>query len=532
MLVRSCWRRAIAKVAPVSATFTRDISQTDSAAQTSTSYTGVVAAATVVAVFATHPRQSALEEEVVEKHGPPADALPADASLAWRRRYFFKYERRLREGSTPQRIYSYFANNHNGVHALPKSHVDDYVMNASDVMRSLYSVYPHGVGGSPIVRNGWFRGEDLVRGQLSVNDAFVKEDARMEAVVQKLRNEQRRAGGKGRAKKSDILQALSDADGEAGVSYIEWILVDTLLGYEVGDMEKSFLLLFRSLDLDGSGQIDAGELEVVLRMLLETRDGLSDGGDFASGFGHGGERELAHLGETSAKMLGLMNGGNASGAVDFDRFVDFCKALRVNVEQLHFAYYTEGEETVVSAANLLTSVVAHCADLTVVDRYLDRIDAARSAGSRTGMDAQFSFETFRAIHDLVEGEFRDLLAVCSLWCRFYRPGGDGEGRDKAAAAGRMNRDGFRLAVARLKGASWIESHGDALDALFWLFARNSDRAGEPGELHLADLNAALGKASGRRSRHGLENFITGNVDGFGSETKLQCVLRCFNLTTN
>ena len=212
MLVRSCWRRAIAKVAPVSATFTRDISQTDSAAQTSTSYTGVVAAATVAAVFATHPRQSALEEEVVEKHGPPADALPADASLAWRRRYFFKYERRLREGSTPQRIYSYFANNHNGVHALPKSHVDDYVMNASDVMRSLYSVYPHGVGGSPIVRNGWFRGEDLVRGQLSVNDAFVKEDARMEAVVQKLRNEQRRAGGKGRAKKSDILQALADAD--------------------------------------------------------------------------------------------------------------------------------------------------------------------------------------------------------------------------------------------------------------------------------------------------------------------------------
>ena len=78
------------------------------------------------------------------------------------------------------------------------------------------------------------------------------------------------------------------------MSYIEWILVDTLLGYEVGDMEKSFLLLFRSLDLDGSGQIDAGELEVVLRMLLETRDGLSDGGDFASGFGHGGER--AHVG--------------------------------------------------------------------------------------------------------------------------------------------------------------------------------------------------------------------------------------------
>ena len=43
-----------------------------------------------------------------------------------------------------------------------------------------------------------------------------------------------------------VRAASSDADGEAGVSYIEWILVDTLLGYEVGDMEKSFLLLFRS----------------------------------------------------------------------------------------------------------------------------------------------------------------------------------------------------------------------------------------------------------------------------------------------
>ena len=173
---------------------------------------GAVAAA-VVATLVGNPRLSSLDV--------------SDGSLSWRRRYFFKYERRLREGSSRAKVFRYFANHHNGVHTSShpsSSHVDDYVMNACDVMRSLCGVYPHGVGGGSMVRSGGLRGEDLVRGAISTRDDFAKEDARIEGTVQKLEL----AGG-GARRGANALQALSDADGEQGMSFLEWLLVDILL---------------------------------------------------------------------------------------------------------------------------------------------------------------------------------------------------------------------------------------------------------------------------------------------------------------
>ena len=541
MLVRSYTRRALGSLARPFST-TTDTNTNPSGRAWSTTSTGVFAsftAAVAATVFLANPSRSYLEQqqppEPPQPPQPPQQQhsqqlldhhhLPADASLAWRRRYFFKYERRLREGSSRQKVFQYFANHHNGVHTssahpTSPSFVDDYVMNACDVMRSLIAIYPHGVGGSSIVRSGGLRGEDLVRGRLSVDDAFAKEDERIDAVVQKILKGRKR-GTANRVGDATVLQALAEADGEAGISFLEWTLVDTLLSYEEADLG----LLFRSFDLDGSGSIDAGELGVVLRTVLETADGV-DGMDGI---------DVEHLGETAVKMLEVMNrqAGRTTqrqpqrkDTVDLDSFVAFCQELRVGVRQLHFGFYCERDEEVISAANLLTSIVSHCADIRLVDRYLDRIDTDTTCG---GLGATISFETFQAMHDLVEDGFRDLLAACSLWCRFHAHDRDHRGVHGGQASV-MTRDGFRMAVARLKGVDFTEAHGKALDALFWLFARDDSKSeGQAGELHLSDLNAALGGSVGRRGRHGLGAVVA--AEGFG-ETKLQCVLQCFNFTAS
>ena len=453
----------------------------------------------VVAALVGNPRVSAALDDT---DGP-------SGSLTWRRRYFFKYERRLREGSSRAKVFRYFANHHNGVHTSVElghpssSYVDDYVMNACDVMRSLCGVYPHGVGGGSMVRSGGLRGEDLVRGVLSTRDDFAREDARIEGTVRKLEL----AGGRNRRGSwTNALQALSDADGEQGVSYLEWLLVDILLSYEEADLG----LLFRSLDLDESGTLDAGELEVVLRTVLESSD---------EGFSG---MEVASIGGTVAKMLEIMEERGSKrrvaegGSVDLDLFVAFFRELRVDIQRLHFAFYCEGGETRVSAANLLTSIVANSADLQVVDRLLDRIQDAEGLER----DALFSFETFQAMHDLVGDGLRDLLAASSLYCRFHA--------SREGSSGFVTRQGFRSSLAIMKGAKWLAAHEDAVDALFWLFAR---KTGDNREgLYLRELHAALASAHGRHGRHGLEAVVAEGVGGeFGQGSKLRCVLDCMGV---
>jgi hypothetical protein len=449
-------------------------------------------AVAVVATLVGNPRQSALDT--------------SDGSLAWRRRYFFKYEHRLRAGSSRAKVFRYFANHHNGVHTSghPSScYVDDYVMNACDVMRSLCGVYPHGVGGGSVVRSGGLRGEDLVRGALSTRDDFAKEDARIEGTVRKLELDGgRELGGTG----INALQALSDADGEQGMSFLEWLLVDILLSYEEADLG----LLFRSLDLDESGTLDARELEVVLRTVLESSDDEYSGTNMTS------------IGGTVAKMLEIMEARGSKkivterGSVDLEAFVAFFRELRVDIQRLHFAFYCEGGQTRISATNLLTSIVAHSADLQVVDRLLDRIQGAEGLAC----DALFSFETFQAMHDLVGDELRDLLAASSLYCRFHA--------SREGNSGCVTRQGFRSSLAIMKGAKWLAAHKDAVDALFWLFARETGEDG--GRLYLSELHAALASAHSRHSRHGLEAVVAEGVGGeFGQGSKLRCVLDCMGV---
>jgi hypothetical protein len=172
----------------------------------------------------------------------------------------------------------------------------------------------------------------------------------------------------------------------------------------------------------------------------------------------------------------------------------------------------------VSAANLLTSIVAHSASLQVVDRLLDRIQAAEGLER----DALFSFETFQAMHDLVGDGLRDLLAASSLYCRFHA--------SHEGSSGFVTRQGFRSSLTIMKGAKWLAAHEDAVDALFWLFARETGDGREG--LRLSELHAALASAHSRHAhgRHGLEAVVAEGVGGeFGQRSKFRCMLDCMGV---
>lgn len=80
----------------------------------------------------------------------------------------------------------------------------------------------------------------------------------------------------------------------------------------------------------------------------------------------------------------------------------------------------------------------------------------------------------------------------------------------------------------MKGAKWLAAHKDAVDALFWLFARETGEDG--GRLYLSELHAALASAHSRHSRHGLEAVVAEGVGGeFGQGSKLRCVLDCMGV---
>ena len=464
----------------------------------------------------------------------------------WRRRSFFKYERRLREKSSGRKVYEYFANQEVG------GGDGRCVMSVGDVMRSLCCVYPNGWMG----RSGGLRGEEVVRGRGRVEARFAREDARMLGVEveEEVGGE---IGGRFRGTLAppksqslpeprrrrtttttttticdhpsmSVLRALSEADGEVGVSFVEWSLVDALVGCGAAST-RDLELMFGVIDVDGSGRIDEEELEAVVRGLVRL-DGVGGGagwdGGNAGNAGNGGLRE------TVMKLMGVMRGmmrrgetvEATDGGVTVEAFAAFVQALREAIELLHYAHYcTEGVRGV-SVGRLLVSIVAAHADIRVVDGLLDRIEAG--VVQPAGGGSLCTFETFRAMHALVGGqEFRDLLAACSLYGRFHMGGG-----------GYLTRQGFRSSIAVLKGDEWLKRHGEAVEALFWLFERGADtydseNDGNHRVLFLSDLHAAFGGARRRGGRQGgVEAAVAGDVGKAygGHGGKLQCVLRCFN----
>jgi hypothetical protein len=106
-----------------------------------------------VSAHAVFERRAACTQQPAHAHAHAAPSRPPQAwamlSLDQRRRQFFKYEKRVRELSPPEKVFEYFAS---GGDAR-----GGFVMSAGDIMRSVVPVYPP--LGSDIVRSGRLPGE-------------------------------------------------------------------------------------------------------------------------------------------------------------------------------------------------------------------------------------------------------------------------------------------------------------------------------------------------------------------------------------
>jgi hypothetical protein len=117
-----------------------------------------------------------------------------------RRRAFFKYEKRIRDLSSPEKIFEYFS-------TRGSTH-DGFQMTPADIMRSVVPVYPP--YGSEIIRAGSLPGEPSPRVPQQESTFFT----------------------------------AFDVDRSGGISFNEWLLFEALLSIPEDDVDGELIDLF------------------------------------------------------------------------------------------------------------------------------------------------------------------------------------------------------------------------------------------------------------------------------------------------
>ncbi|KAK8926230.1 hypothetical protein KSP39_PZI018249 [Platanthera zijinensis] len=259
---------------------------------------------------------------------------------SFRRRVFFKYEKRMRLLSPPEKIYEYFASF--------RSPEGEMFMSPADLMRAVVPVFPPSE--SSIVREGFFRGE--------------------------------RSPGVLHCAPSPLF-LLFDTNNDGLISFPEYIFFVTLLSIS----ESSFSAAFKMFDLDNSGEIEKEEFKKVmafmrannrqgashrngLRTVLKARDSVENAGVVEYFFGKDGNERLKH-----------------------DKFVAFLRDLQEEILRLEFDHYDVKSEGKISATDFALSMVAS-ANINHINKFLDRVDVLGNDPHLK--DIRISFEEFKA----------------------------------------------------------------------------------------------------------------------------------------
>ncbi|KAL6226225.1 hypothetical protein ACLB2K_000188 [Fragaria x ananassa] len=186
-----------------------------------------------------------------------AEQVKSLFSNTFRRKKFFTYEKKLRERSTHEKIFNYFAS--------VKTSSGECFMTPGDLMRAVVPVFPP--YDSNRVREGSLQGEnDPGELQCAPSKFFM----------------------------------LFDTDGDGLISFQEYIFFVTLLSIP----ETSFTVAFKMFDLDDSGDIDKEEFNRVMELMRshnnKTKDGhrvrvgVEEGGILEYFFGNDGKKGLKH----------------------------------------------------------------------------------------------------------------------------------------------------------------------------------------------------------------------------------------------
>lgn len=375
-----------------------------------------------------------------------------------RQRQFFKYERRLRENSSAEKIFEYFANT--------RGEKGEPLMSQEDVMRSFCPVYPP--SGSKIIRSGSLPGEGMggINGNGHVFDPV--------------------------RSSSSALGEMMKLDGQDGISLHEWLLIDALISFPIHDIH----ILFRLVDTDGNGVIDVEEL-LKLFLAVQRRSSLDHTELQGS---HRGLLESAL--RNSSLVKGLIKDHHKSDKINtkgitIEDLEDFCQRLRDDLLSLEFHYYSQGAENI-SGENLAISLVS-CADIQVIDQYLDKVDGLPEKLKNVAFD----FEDYKTVSKVISN-IKDLASAALFYVKIFGP---------------IDRGVFGKLVCQIKKDTGQISQS-SLDILFHLFSDSN------GTFHIDDMYGVL------KSHFQNRTVGVSNTDIPAQESFLACCLNCLRHTAH
>ncbi|XP_074287094.1 calcium uptake protein, mitochondrial-like [Silene latifolia] len=243
---------------------------------------------------------------------------------SYRRKVFFKYEKRIRTRSPPEKVFEYFSSVRNSD--------GEILMKPSDLMRAVVPVFPPSE--SELVRDGYLPGE--------------------------------RPPGELRCPTSEFFM-LFDVNNDGLISFKEYIFFVTLLSIP----ESSFSVAFKMFDIDNNGEIDRDEFKQVMALMraqhrqgANHRDGLRTG--IRAGVKIGGAVE-------NGGVVEYFFGEDGETQLHHDKFVQFLRHLHDEIVRLEFSHYDYKSQGTISAKDFALSMVAS-ADINHINKLLDRVD--------------------------------------------------------------------------------------------------------------------------------------------------------------
>ncbi|GKV03226.1 hypothetical protein SLEP1_g15566 [Rubroshorea leprosula] len=263
---------------------------------------------------------------------------------AFRRKVFFKYEKRIRLRSPPEKVFEYFASSWTAEGEL--------LMQPADLMRAVIPVFPPSE--SNAVREGYLIGE--------------------------------RRPGQLQCPPSKFFM-LFDVNNDGRISFKEYIFFVTLLSIP----ESSFSVAFKMFDTDNSGEIDKEEFKKVMAFMRAYnrqgavhKDGLRTGLKVSGSVDDGG-------------LVELFFGKDGKARLQYDKFIQFMRDLQDEVLRLEFAHYDCKNQGTISAKDFALSMVAS-ADMSHLDKLIDRVEELNNKPHLK--DIRITFEEFKNFAEL------------------------------------------------------------------------------------------------------------------------------------
>ena len=260
-----------------------------------------------------------------------------------KKRQFFYYERKIREFSSPEKIFQYFA-----------SQMDDHgnsFMNLHDLIAACCNLLPSSEAGSPL-RSGHLPGEPISEGYNT--EAFTKRVPK-------------------------ILLDIVDEDNDGKISFQEFCVFQALRSFPPADLRAIFLMM----DEDRSGYVSVDEFKQVFDMMLSAGRRAHPG---ALALRSGLKVDTDDLG-TYNSLLRYLFGPKLKKQLSVNDFVKFIEDLDRAVLKMEFAHYDFDGNGTVSGEDFAKAVIAN-ANQRILDKGLQRLPSLPKTLKETRISEQ------------------------------------------------------------------------------------------------------------------------------------------------